>query len=103
MVEIIAMGATLDLFSDVGIDSIFAEACRLGDRLQRGLKDLKYNTISSGPIVNFAPFDANALEGIMKKLKNGKVSFAKRGPGIRLSAHAYNSDRDIDRVLSLLK
>ena len=103
MVEIIAMGATLDLFSEIGMSEIYNEACRISELLQSGLRDLKYNTLGSGPILNFSPKNPNDLEVIMKKLKAGKVSYARRGPGLRLSAHAYNTEGDVQRVLSLLK
>jgi selenocysteine lyase/cysteine desulfurase len=103
MAEIIALGSTLDLFGETGIDNIFNEASRIAGLLQSGLSGMGYSTISNGPILNFAPQHESDLDGIMKKLKAGQVSFARRGPGIRLSAHAYNTEDDVKKVLSLLK
>lgn len=103
MVEIIALGATLDLFAKTGIENIFNEATRISEFLQSGLRDLKYKTIGNGPILNFSPANEKDIDAIAKKLKAGKVSFARRGPGIRLSAHAYNTEADALKVLSLLK
>ncbi len=103
MAEIIALGATLDLFAKTGMENIFAEACRISELLQNGLRELNFKTIGNGPILNFAPEGEKELDVIMKKLKAGKVSFARRGPGIRLSAHAYNTEADVMKVLRLLK
>lgn len=102
MVEVIAMQASLDLFMNCGIDNIYNEASRLAGVLSKGLTEQKYSVICNGPIVNFAPTDILKLELIMKKLDKAKVSYAKRGPGIRLSVHAYNRDSEIERVLNLL-
>lgn len=101
MVEIIAMQASLDLLHSCGIENIFNESSRLAAILVNGLKD-KYQVIADGPIVNFAPEDPNKLLAIMKKFDDAKVSYARRGPGIRLSVHAYNRDSEIEQVLNLL-
>lgn len=103
MAEIIALGATLDLFSQIGIETIFAEASRICKLLANGLNEIGFKTIENGPILNFYPAQAGELAEVIHKLKAGKVSFAPRGPGIRLSAHAYNTEADVEKVLSLLK
>lgn len=103
MVPLIAMGTTLDLFASVGIGAIFGEACRLGDRLRSGLSTLGFKVVSpEGPIVAFGSSSQTTIEKVAQALKEGKVSFAQRGPGIRLSVHAYNRDAEVDRVLEIL-
>jgi cysteine desulfurase / selenocysteine lyase len=103
MVEVIAMGATLDLFTQVGTENIYNEATRIAKKLADGLRDRKFKVIMpEGPILNFTSQDPNDLESYAKKLVNAQVSFAKRGPGIRLSAHGYNTDEQVERVLKVL-
>lgn len=103
MIDVIAMAASLDLFAEVGMENIHKEATRLADRLREGLRLAKYNVVSpDGPFVNFAPSAKNNLEAIVHKLDDARVSFAKRGPGIRLSVHAFNRDSEIDQVLKTL-
>lgn len=103
LIEIIAMGATLDLFERTGIQNIFSEASRLCERLRRGLEELGYPTYSpAGSIVTLAPSKKMSLESVQSRLTENGVSFVGRGPGIRLSTHAYNTDAEIDRVLNLL-
>ncbi len=103
MVEVLALGKTLELFEQVGIEKIFAEACRLADLLRQGLRDLGYQLhCTSGPIVNFSSRELSDLESVEKKLSIGGVSFARRGPGVRLSIHAFNRESEVARVISLL-
>lgn len=102
MLEVIALGASLDLFQMFGIENIFNEASRLAGLLATGLQKMNFRVICNGPIVNFAPENTEELGTIIQKLEDGKVSFAKRGPGIRLSVHAYNHDSEMARVLKLL-
>ncbi len=104
MIEIIAMGATIDLFSEVGVEAIYAEASRLADRLRLGIESVGGKLFcSSGPIVNFNFADDRVLKELEMQLKAVKVAYAKRGPGIRLSPHAYNRDEEIEVVLNILK
>lgn len=103
MVEVIAMGGTLDLFLQTGIESIFKEATRLAKKLADGLTSKGYVVMApEGPIINVAPKDPQMLDQVAQKLMQANVSFAKRGPGIRLSTHAYIKDEEIDRVLNIL-
>lgn len=102
MIEVLAMGATLDLLSAVGVPALYKEACRLADRLRQGLEKKGYAIFSAeGPFVNFAPRDKSQIDAVCEKLTQAKVSFAKRGPGIRLSVHAFNRDSEIARVLEI--
>lgn len=102
MIEIIAMSASLDLLMKAGINNIFNEASRLATTLENELKDRKFKVICNGPMINFVPPDTSTLESVMRNLTRSKISFAKRGPGIRLSFHAYNRDEEIQRVLNSL-
>ena len=100
MLEVIAMGEVAALFKSVGIENIFAEACRLADLLRAGLKKRGYTlNCTSGPIVNFT---SDKLENVVKKLTEARVAFVKRGPGIRISTHAYNRDEEVSYFFKVL-
>lgn len=105
IVEILALGATLDLFESVGSDTIFREASRLSDRLRDGLRDLGFRLhCAAGPIVNFSADEKNGvvLSRCEEALRSARASYARRGPGIRLSLHGFNCDDEVDRVLAAL-
>lgn len=103
MIEVIAMGATLDLLLSIGIDNIYLEARRLTNRLKEGLQHTGYSVIGGdGSILNMIVPDANELKRIDQKLLTAKIAHAKRGPGIRFSPHAYNTDEEIDYLIQNL-
>tara|TARA_B110001454_G_scaffold219197_1_gene251422 strand:+ start:12998 stop:14110 length:1113 start_codon:yes stop_codon:yes gene_type:complete len=104
MIEVNAMGATIDLFSEFGIENIYKEASRLADRLRDGIKSAGGELFcAGGPIVNFKFSTPEKQKDIETRLTSARIAYAKRGPGVRLSPHAYNKDEEIDLVLNLLK
>ncbi|MGE0631204.1 MAG: aminotransferase class V-fold PLP-dependent enzyme [Pseudobdellovibrionaceae bacterium] len=102
MVEWIALGASLDLFSQIGVPTLFKEVSRLSLLLAEGLRNQTHLVWHEAPFVTFAPANKNNLELCVQKLEAAKISFARRGPGIRLSVHAYNRDEEILRALEAL-
>lgn len=104
MVEVNALGATLDLFNQIGIANIYKEASRLADQLREGIRASGFDLhCVEGPIVNFSSKDVEKMKSVETKFSSAKVAFAKRGPGIRLSPHAYNRDEEIQSAISCLK
>jgi selenocysteine lyase/cysteine desulfurase len=100
MLEVIAMGEVASLLQSVGIENIFAEACRLANLLRLGLKQRGYSlNCVSGPIINFTGVDIPLIE---KKLTEARIAYVKRGPGIRISTHAYNRDEEINYFFKVL-
>jgi selenocysteine lyase/cysteine desulfurase len=99
VLEITALGASIDLILKTGVTNIEAEILRLSKKLALGLKDLGFVVVNhETSIVNFIPKDSTE-----EKLKRIPCLFAKRGPGFRLSPHAHNTDEDIEKVLKALK
>ncbi|AGH96668.1 aminotransferase class V-fold PLP-dependent enzyme [Pseudobdellovibrio exovorus] len=104
MFEVIGLGETLDLMSQVGVAAIFQEASRLADLLRAGLRSQGYKMFcADGPIVNFAADTTEKTEELLQRLQKNKVSCIKRGPGIRISIHGFNRDEEVARVLEILK
>lgn len=105
MIEVIAMGSTLDLFLETKIENIFAEASRLGEKLRSGIKDLGFLVLDqSGPFVSVYSKNPEELKELEHKLKLARIAFGPhRGPGIRLSTHACNRDAEIEYLLNTLR
>ena len=99
VLEITALGASIDLILKTTIPVIEKEVLRLSKMLQTGLLkqgfEVHYNNSS---IVNFIPKNDST-----NRLKSIPCNYALRGPGIRLSPHAFNTDQDIEKVLNALK
>ena len=57
-----------------------------------------------GPFANFYSKDLDKMKTAEQKLKQARIVYSPhRGPGIRLSPHAYNRDEEIEYLLSSLK
>lgn len=99
VLEITALGASVDLILKTSVEVIEAEVLRLSSKLSSGLQKEGYEVHhNNSSIVNFIPRSDSA-----EKLKSIPCNFALRGPGIRLSPHAFNTDEDIEKVLRALK
>lgn len=98
VLEITALGASLDLILKTGVSNIESEVLRLSGKLASGLVKKGYEVHhNQSSIVNFIPKADSAA-----KLQSIPCNFALRGPGIRLSPHAFNTDEDIATVLAIL-
>jgi selenocysteine lyase/cysteine desulfurase len=99
VLEITALGASVELLLAAGLDEIERESRRLARRLREGLraKGRAIHSPDEGAIVSFSADDAAARE-----LKKTGVAYAVRGPGLRLSPHAFNTEEDVDRALACL-
>jgi selenocysteine lyase/cysteine desulfurase len=105
VLEIIALGASCQALSAVGVPAVGARATELARRLVDGCRGLGIPVHSPhgenwrGAIVNLG---TGNLDRLGDALRRAGVSFARRGPGLRLSPHAFNVETDIDRALDAL-
>lgn len=99
VLEITALGASVDLILKTGVKTIEAEVLRLSTKLASGLRDLRFDVHHNGSAhVNFVPRPDSA-----DKLRALPCNFAVRGPGLRLSPHAFNTDEQIESALQSLR
>lgn len=109
VLEITALGASCNLIHETGVEVIEQEALRLASKLRLGLAALghtilnPFGTEAISPMVNFYPRQGLELEKVASHLSLNQVNYARRGGGLRLSTHAFNSDSEIESVLNLLK
>ena len=98
VLEITALGASVDLILKTSVKIIEEEVLRLSGKLTDGLRNLGFEVYhNKSSIVNFLPRPDSA-----QKLSSIPCNFALRGPGIRLSPHAFNTNEDIEKVLMAL-
>lgn len=108
VLEITALGASCRLIKNVGVEVIEAEALRLASLLRQGLEDKGHSLLNPfgkeaiSPLVNFYPKKNSSMESIAATLNDHHINFARRGGGIRLSTHAFNTDEEIAKVIRLL-
>ncbi len=105
---ICGLGASIEMWLDVGIDAVAGHILSLTDRLAAGLKAKGYRLVSSrrpieaSGIVAFVS-DCHDHEQIRARLQDEhRVIIACREGRLRASPHAYNTPAEIDQLLELL-
>jgi cysteine desulfurase/selenocysteine lyase len=98
------MNEAIALLQEIGLDNIWVRIISLVDRLVEGLKrnaNVKVRSylepeFRSG-IVNFACQDP---ESVVERLQDRGLIISVRGGGLRISPHFYNTEGEVDRLLS---
>ncbi len=104
---IYALGASLDLLLEVGIEAVRERLRLLTDRLVDGLRDAGYRVLSprgesewSGIVTFDSP--VHETEALHRTLRSHQIIGARRGGGIRISPHFYNTEEEVLRVVDAL-
>lgn len=106
--EIVGLGTSARLLQNIGTERLLEKSMNLGRLLFEGLESLGYKVAQPNgpglltPILNVTTSLSCALgdlETMGRALQKNRISYARRGPGLRLSPHAHNSKDDINEVL----
>jgi selenocysteine lyase/cysteine desulfurase len=105
---LLALKASVELLMEVGIEPIAARLKSLTDRLATGLKTKGYELI--GPrggdewsgIVSFKAKGINAEHVAGALRADRRIELAVRDGRLRASPHFYNTEEQIDRMVSAL-
>ncbi len=110
--QITALGAAIDLIMQTTVEVIESESLRLAKKLRLGLIDQGYKILTPfvGEKMHTSPFinmnmgtRTETFDQLKEKLKQNKINFAPRGGGIRFTPQAFNTDTEIEKVLTVLK
>ncbi len=104
---IFALGASIDMFLEIGMPKVEERILSITDSLARGLEDRGYQVTSprrsgehSGIICFVHP--TRKTEDIQKTISDAGVVCGIREGAIRLSPHFYNNEEDVEKFLTLL-
>ena len=106
--QVFGLGATLDLLHEAGVDAIEKRVRSLAGRLVAGLREKGYEVVgpqaseTRSPIVSVAVRGEDERERIQRGLRESKTTCAVRESRVRLSPHFYNTEDEIDLLLSSL-
>lgn len=105
---LIVLEQSVDLLLELGVGAIAAHTAHLNDRLLAGAAAAGV-VVRSGPepehrsaIVSITTGKASRDESVVRELGRREIIVARRGAGIRVSPHCYNTPDHIDRLLSAL-
>ncbi len=99
---IFALGAALALFEQVGMDRVSARIDDLVHKLRARLAPDGFNIVSNGESGSTSGILLVELENADEwaaALKKRDVWVTARRSGLRVSAHAYNNEADLDRLM----
>lgn len=107
---ILAMGASIDLLLEVGIDEVWSRISTLTSRLVEGLTERGWEVLTpwerpeerSGIVVFAPPEGGPAPAEVAAELKEQQIEIAVREGRLRVSPHFYNEPEQIDRLLEAL-
>ena len=108
LAQVFGMGATLDLLHEAGAAPIEARVMSLSQRLVSGLLERGYQVAGSpegrarSAIVSVILRDDAERGRIERGLLKAQARCSVRESRVRLSPHFYNTEEEIDRMLSCL-
>jgi len=108
LAQVFGMGATLDLLHEAGTAPIEARVMSLSQRLVSGLLERGYQVAGSpegrarSAIVSVILRDDAERGRIERGLLKAQARCSVRESRVRLSPHFYNTEEEIDRMLSCL-
>jgi cysteine desulfurase / selenocysteine lyase len=100
--------ASLEFIERVGVKTVREHCVRLLDRLAEGLRGLGYELSAAAQpehgstILGFSAGSPELTERLHRQLRAENMAVSLRQGVIRVSPHLYNSEADIDRLLSLV-
>ena len=108
--NIVALNAALRYISKIGIKHIEKRILNLTEYLIDNLQNLKLQILSpieerkyrSG-IILFKARNKKPVDIVMELEKRNNIIVSARGKGIRVSAHFYNNEEDIDKLIVSLR
>jgi selenocysteine lyase/cysteine desulfurase len=106
---ITALGGSLELLLEIGIDAIIKRVLELTDYLCQRVAEKKAPTVYSSrqpgdksAIVSLAYADPNETAAKMRLCRSNGLIVNKRAGRLRVSPHCYNSFEEIDRLVGYL-
>lgn len=95
---------SLDFFSKIGMDKITEQNKLLSVKAKKSLEDLDLldkTVVSRKSHGNI--FNIKGGEALYQHLTSNNVICSQRGGGIRLSFHFYNTEKEVDSIVRILK
>lgn len=106
VLEICALGRCIETVQQVGVETLKAEAFRLAEVLKSEIRNLKFKVHENadGKPTQFINFQGDQPAKVIQKfLIENEVHVPVRGPGVRVTPHAFNSEEDIASFIRILK
>lgn len=102
------LGASVDLFHELEPTAVEARILALADRVARGLSGLGFRLAEprrapgevSGIVAGTHP--ARSADDLTQELARRRIVVSHRAGRLRIAAHGYNTEEEVDRLLAAL-
>ena len=100
-----AVGTSLGIVEEIGIDFASAQAVGVASRVLEGLAGLPVDVVTDldpahrSQILAFTTGFAERDKGLVQELRARKVYVGKRNLGVRVACHFWNTAEDADRLI----
>ena len=99
-----SLGESIRFMEDIGMDTIEDHLLRLTGKAKNEFKKMGLLQDSVARRSNHSTiFNLKGDAELFQKLKENNIIASLRGKGIRVSFHFYNTEEDLDKLLSLLR
>ena len=106
----LALGASMDLLLEIGIESVWTGIERLTARLERGLAERGYRLFSprvdsaerSGLVIFDPPVGGPGADEVLAHLRPRGIHLVAREGRLRASPHFYNTLDQVDRLIEAM-
>jgi len=106
VLNLVGMKAAVKYFQQLGIENIQKHNHRLLDRLAAYVKSNPYYRLTSSMVEkhrsSILTFTCDRFKELYEKITQNKIILAQREGSIRVSAHLYNNETDIDKLIEVL-
>ncbi len=107
VLEINALGKSVELINQVGTETLKKEAFRFADLIRTEIEKLglkmfsPFKKANESQFINFTALKDN--KALQKYFHSADIHLPIRGPGIRVSPHGINTDDEIQKFIEILK
>ncbi len=102
MPQIYALHAALKLHLEIGVLAIHAQVAALRDHAVGEARELGYSVLAAESGAGITSLRVPDPDAVVERLSAQNIMASVRGDVLRLSAHYYNSESEIDRALSAI-
>jgi selenocysteine lyase/cysteine desulfurase len=95
---------SIKMLTEIGIDTIEEKISLITEKARASFTDLGLlDEVVLNRNQHSSIFNIKGDDNLFEKLKANQIICSKRGHGIRVSFHFYNSDEDLEKLISILK
>jgi selenocysteine lyase/cysteine desulfurase len=95
---------SIKMLTEIGIDKIEAKISLIAAKARASFADLGLlDEVVLNRNQHSSIFNIKGDDNLFERLKANQIICSKRGHGIRVSFHFYNSEEDLEKLISILK